>query len=166
MNLNFIPLQTIAFTMPEWFNQLGMIAIFLSSVIPFFPVPSEPIALGLLALDSSQGMILNIAIVIGIGAFISHIIVFVAGKHFHRVHKSIKKQRNLREEHIFHKYGIWLFLIVPSISIVIPPLPDALVGYLGHKRVNPMKLFTVIFVGEMIRIPLTYLTLTELLKLL
>ena len=152
--------------MPEWFNQLGFIAVFASSVIPFFPVPSEPIALGLLAIDSSQTMIMNIAIVIGIGAFISHVIVYFAGKHFHRLHKSIKKNRNLREQHIFHKYGVWLFLIVPSISIIIPPLPDTLVAYLGHKRVNPKKLFAVIFAGELIRIPLTYLTLTELLKLL
>ena len=165
MNFNSIFLQ-ISFTMPEWFNQLGFIAVFASSVIPFFPVPSEPIALGLLAIDSSQTMIMNIAIVIGIGAFISHVIVYFAGKHFHRLHKSIKKNRNLREQHIFHKYGVWLFLIVPSISIIIPPLPDTLVAYLGHKRVNPKKLFTVIFAGELIRIPLTYLTLTELLKLL
>ncbi len=156
----------ISFTLPSWFNELGFLAVFLTSVIPFFPVPSEPIALGILALDSSPSMILNIAIVIGIGAFISHVIVYYAGKHFHKVHKKIKKQRNLTEQHIFHKYGIWLFLVIPSISIVIPPLPDALMGYLGHKRANPLKLFAVVFLGEMIRIPLTYLALTELIKLL
>lgn len=164
MNPNFV--NQITFTLPSWFNELGFLAVFLTSVIPFFPIPSEPIALGILALDSSTAMILNIAIVISVGAFISHVIVFYAGHHFHRVHKKIKKQPNLREQHIFHKYGIWLFLVIPSISIIIPPLPDALMGYLGHKRVNPMKLFVVVFAGEMIRIPMTFLALQQLIGLI
>jgi membrane protein YqaA with SNARE-associated domain len=159
-------LQVLSFTMPEWFNQLGLVAVFASSVIPFFPVPSEPIALGLLSMDSSTANILNISIIIAMGAFISHVIVYVAGSKFHLLHRNIKKQKSLRENHIFHKYGIWLFLIIPSISIVIPPLPDTLMAYLGHKRVNPMKLFAVVFIGELIRIPLTFLALEQLVKMI
>lgn len=164
--MNNIFLQVLSFTMPEWFHQLGIIAIFASSVIPFFPVPSEPIALGLLSLDSSFDSILTIAIVISLGAFISHIIVYFAGTKLHLLHKKVKKQKKLPEHHIFHKYGIWLFFIIPSISIVIPPLPDALMAYLGHKRINPLKLFSVVFVGEMIRIPFTFIVLQQLLELL
>jgi len=159
-------LQALSFTMPEWFNQLGLVAVIASSVIPFFPVPSEPIALGLLSMDSSTANILNISIIIAMGAFISHVIVYVAGTKFHLLHRKIKKQKSLKENHIFHKYGIWLFLIIPSMSIVIPPLPDTLMAYLGHKRVNPMKLFAVVFIGELIRIPLTFLALEQLVKMI
>jgi membrane protein YqaA with SNARE-associated domain len=159
-------LQALSFTMPEWFNQLGLVAVFASSVIPFFPVPSEPIALGLLSVDSSTSSILNISIIIALGAFISHVIVYFAGTKLHLLHKMIKKQHKLKENHIFHKYGIWLFLVIPSVSIIIPPLPDTLMGYLGHKRVNPIKLFAVVFVGELIRIPLTFLALQKLVELI
>ena len=165
MNLSNLAGQ-ISLSLPTWFNELGFIAIFLTAVIPFFPVPSEPVSLGLLALDSSESAILNISIIIGIGAFISHLLVYFAGNHLHHLHKSIKKQKNLREQHFFHKYGIWLMLVIPTASIVIPPLIDSAMLYLGHKRVNPTKLFAVIFLGELIRIPLTYITLLELVKLL
>jgi len=130
------------------------------------PIPSEPVALGILAVDSSAVNIWNIAFIIGIGAFLSHVIVYYAGNHLHRLHKSIKKQKNLREEHFFHKYGIWVMLIVPSASIIVPPLVDSAMLYLGHKKVNPMKLFAVIGIGEGIRIPLTFLALAELVNLL
>ena len=164
--LNTVFLQVLSFSLPDWFNELGLVAVFASSVIPFFPVPSEPIALGLLAMDSSTSGILNISIIIGMGAFISHVIVYFAGTKFHLLHKSIKKQKSLKENHIFHKYGIWLFLVIPSISIVIPPLPDTLMAYLGHKRVKPIKLFAVVFAGELVRIPLTFLALEQLVKML
>lgn len=165
MNLGSLANQ-ISFTLPAWFNELGIIAVFLTSAIPFFPVPPEPIALGTLALDSSPSAILNISVVIAVGAIISHIMVYYAGTHLHKIHHKIKKHKNLTEQHIFHKYGVWLFLVIPTISIVIPPLPDALMGYLGHKRANPMKLFSAVFAGEIIRIPMTYLIITELVKLL
>ena len=156
----------ISIVLPEWFNQMGILAVFLTAITPFFPIPSEPIALGILTLDSSEANIWNIAFVIGIGAFFSHIIIYYAGNYIHRLHKSIKKQPNMREKHFFHKYGIWIMLIVPTASIIVPPLVDSAMLYLGHKRVKPLKLFAVVGVGEAIRIPLTFLALSELVSLL
>jgi membrane protein YqaA with SNARE-associated domain len=164
-------LELLSLAMPDWFEQLGYVGIILSSSIPFFPVPPEPMSISILAVDHSELTIWNIAVIIGLGSFVSHVIAFVGGRHLYRLsglHKSIKikKQPNLPEKHIFHKYGIWLMLIVPTASIFIPPLADALMIYLGHKRVNHMKLFAVVFAGEMIRVPLTFLTISQIILLI
>lgn len=159
-------LNILSLTMPTWFTQLGYGAILLSAMIPFFPISSESIGLGILALqDSTKGMehyhttIINIAVIIAIGNMIGHFITYYAGIHLHKLHKSIKKHKELPKEHIFHKYGVWFLLGAPTISILVPPISDATMLYLGHRRANPKKLMAVIFVGELIKIPLTAMLL-------
>ena len=91
-----------------------------------------------------------ISIFITIGAFISHVIVFYLARE--KLHKLVKPRPSaISKSHWFHKYGVFTMFFIPSISIFIPPLIDTLMIPLGHYRVNVMKLFAVVFVGELIR---------------
>jgi len=160
----FKPLIDAIIQVPN-FAEIGIFIIFGLSIIPFMPIPPEPIVIPLaLAVDDPVSFVWSVAILISVGAFISHVIVFyLAREHLHRI--GIRKKSKLSKSHWFHKYGVYTMLIVPSISIVIPPLIDSTMIVLGHYRANHMRLFAVIFAGEMIRAFITGTMLITLLSL-
>ena len=147
----FKPITDAIIQVPN-FAEIGILIVFALAVIPFMPIPAEPIVIPLaLAVDEAEreNLIWSLALLIGIGAFISHLIVYYLSRE--HLHKIIKRPNALTKNHWFHRYGVWTMLGIPSGSIFIPPLADSFMVVLGHYRANKMKLFSVIFVGELIR---------------
>lgn len=165
------PISKFFATVP-YFSTIGFWLVLALAVIPFMPFPPETLA-GVMVLgednpDEKTLLAWKLGLLIGFGSFISHIIVYTLSRmHLHKLTNKIggKKPNILSNSHWFHKYLIYIMVGIPTLSIFIPPLIDAVMVPLGHYRVNRVKLFTLVFAGEMIRGSLTSLILLGLLNL-
>jgi len=147
----FQPLTDFLIQIPN-FQSIGLGLVFALAIIPFMPIPAEPVAVPLvMGVDATEreSFVWMIAILISTGAFLSHVIVYyLAREHLHKV---VGKPNRLTKSHWFHKYGVYAMLVIPSASIIIPPLIDSTMIVLGHYKAHIVKLFAIVFVGEIIR---------------
>jgi len=131
--------------------ETAVLAIF---ILPFIPIPiaHELIFTPLiLAEDPSERLNtlfwLTVAIVLGETAW--HITLFLIVKH--NLHKITHHKSKLSPNHWFHRYGLPVFLVVPTISFIIPYFSDAMIIIVGHYRINTFKLIPFLFGGFAIR---------------
>jgi len=108
-----------AITANPIFIQFGLGIVFIMAVIPFWPIPIEPLAVFMILAEEEslrEATLWNYAITIGIGAYISMVIAFYGGRHLHRLTGSKSKRKDMTDSHWFHRYGIITLFAIPTIS--------------------------------------------------
>ena len=150
--------MSIAETMQEVITYITSLplesALFAVFFLPFIPLPIPheliftPI---ILAIEESERLNtlywLTVAIVLGETAW--HMTLFLLVKH--NLHKLTHHKSKLSPNHWFHKYGLPVFLIIPTLSFVAPYFSDAIIIIAGHFRINTFKLFPFLLGGFIIR---------------
>ena len=176
-------IEEIMLPFTEWlislpfYQEFGVLLVFLLSFIPFAPIPAEPIVLPLLlAVEEAerQTLLIQLSILMSAGTLGSLALLYYASKH--HLHKVIGKSGKLPTSHIINNHGIvgFLFLpllrggmipfmiLAPSLSIIIPVATDLIIIFAGHFRIHAVRLFGFLTVGVIIKGIIDYITLAEL----
>ena len=159
-----------------FYNEFGIVIVFLLSFIPFMPFPAEPIVLPLVLAQEPelrQIVLLQLTFLMSVGTLGSLGLLYYVAKH--HLHKLIGK-RHLSPKHPIHKYGMWAFAILPllrggivpflvlapSLSIIVPIVTDLIIIMAGHYRIHAGKLFAFLTLGVIVKGIIDYLTIAEL----
>ncbi|MBT4327002.1 MAG: hypothetical protein HOD60_08880 [Candidatus Nitrosopelagicus sp.] len=131
-------------SLPVW--AIGIVG-FLISLSPF-PLPNET-WMALITAVQGNAILPVLFVVAGVGEFVGHLIIFiVAKKHVRKVTGA--KRSEMRVEHWFHRFGVWLFLVLPTISFMVPFTDIALV-LAGHEKAKLYKIILPLAGGVVIR---------------
>ena len=130
--------------LPVW--MIGIVG-FLISLSPF-PLPNET-WMALITAVQGPGILPVLFIVAGVGEFVGHMIIFlVAKKHVRKVTGA--KRSEMRIDHWFHKFGVWLLLVLPTLSFMVP-LTDIALVLAGHEKAKTYKIILPLAGGVVIR---------------
>lgn len=150
-----LTIQFEAFTENEIFKRLGVVITFLYSMSPsVIPIPNElfmtPIILAEPTPDEQFNQAVFLIILTSVGGFIGDSLMFFgAKKHIHKIFRSDKKEE-LAEDHMFHKYGIVIFLGTPSLWFA-GGLAEVALVFAGYAQTSFAKLAPFLLGGNIIR---------------
>lgn len=136
---------------------VGLIAIFgfLIALSPF-PLPNET-WMGFITAVQGNGILPVLFLVAGAGEFVGHVLIFViAKKHIHKL--THKKRSELAVDHWYHKYGVWVFLVLPTLSFLVP-LTDFALLISAHEKAKLSKTIIPLALGIVIRMVFGFLFL-------
>ncbi len=160
-----------------FYQEFGILLVFLLSFVPFAPIPAEPIVLPLLlAVEEAerQTLLIELTVLMSVGTLGSLGLLYYASKH--HLHKLIGHASKLPTSHFMNHHGsvgflllpllrggmIPFMIVAPSLSIIIPVATDRLIVFAGHFRINSVKLFGFLTIGVIIKGLRDYFTLAEL----
>jgi membrane protein DedA with SNARE-associated domain len=135
--------------LPVW--AIGIVG-FLISLSPF-PLPNET-WMALITAVQGDAILPVLFVVAGIGEFIGHTIFFIVSKRHARKLTGASRSE-MKVSHWFHRFGVWLFLILPTLSFMIP-LTDIALLLAGHEKAKFYKIMIPLAVGIVIRTLLGY----------
>ncbi len=136
-------------SLPVW--AIGLVG-FLISLSPF-PLPNET-WMGLITAVQGPGILPILFIVAGVGEFLGHVILFIISKkHIHKL--TGQKKSEMRVDHWFHRFGVWLFLVLPTLSFMVP-FTDIAIVISAHEKAKLYKLILPLAGGIVIRTVLGY----------
>lgn len=157
--LNSLEIETTKsfaiFTQNETFQRIGVLLTFLYGMTPsVIPVPNEIfMSAVILAQDTVEEQIdeaIYLIIITSIAGFIGDSLVFLVSKyHLHKLFGHEQKPE-LEESHVFHRYGVVVFLITPSLWFA-GGLADLALIYAGYVQVSFRKLAPFLLAGNIIR---------------
>ena len=161
MTISFLDLQNIQ--IPSWLNdffgsalfqKFGIIITFFYSMTPSFVfLPGEIFVWKFVSLRPTleQFDFAILLIIIGtIGAILADILIYFGGTNLHKLKKGWKKKEMVKT-HLFHKYGVYAFLLSPIGSVILLGLNEGLLLYAGHHHIGLKRLLPIIISGEIIR---------------
>lgn len=131
-------------SLPVW--AIGLIG-FLISLSPF-PLPNETWMALITAIQGNQ-ILPVLFIVAGIGEFTGHVILFILAKrHIHKVTQQTRTE--MKVNHWFHKFGVYVFLVLPTLSFMVP-LTDIALAISAHEKAKLHKIILPLAGGVIIR---------------
>src|SRR3990167_167165 len=136
----------------------GMMFLFMMLLV-LAPFPQETILSVLVGLQNSQEQY-NLLVLLSFASVLGEIIwqfflFYVAKNNLYKL--KLKKHSTLPLSHWIHKYGLALYLIVPSISVLIPYATEAVVIISGHRGVRMDRIFPFLAIGIIIRGIITFM---------
>ena len=142
----------------------GMMFLFMMLLV-LAPFPQETILSVLVGLQNSQEQY-NLLVLLSFASVLGEIIwqfflFYVAKNNLYKL--KLKKHTTLPLNHWIHKYGLILYLIVPSISVLVPYSTEAVVIISGHRGVRFDRIFPFLATGIVIRGIITFMTIKAVL---
>jgi hypothetical protein len=138
--------------LPVWL--IGIIGFFIA--MSPFPLPNET-WMGFISAIQGDSILPVLFLVAGIGEFIGHSIIFLLSKKHVRKVTGLSRTE-MKVEHSFHKFGMWLLLALPTLSFMVP-LTDILLVIAGHERAHYRRIVFPLAGGIIIRTILGFLFL-------
>lgn len=127
----------------NFFNQYGLITLFIFAVIPsFIPLQLEIAIIPLLSTGITPTAII---VVSTLGTFIGKYILYVAGKYGYKKITKNENQKAMETKHLIHKYRyLWFF-----VSQFVYILGDLIVVYAGVKHMKFESFALPLFIGNL-----------------
>ena len=142
----------------------GMMFLFVMLLV-LAPFPQETILSVLVDLQDKQeqyDLLLSLSLASILGEIIWQFFLFYLAKH--NLYKlRLKKHTTLPLTHWIHKYGLLLYIIMPSISVLVPYATETVVIISGHRGVRFERIFPFLASGIIIRGIITFMTIKTVL---
>lgn len=136
------------FSASPLFQKYAVLFILIYSGTPtFIAIPNEAFIIPFFegAIDKTSAII-SIWFAVAIGGFLGDSLIYHLAKHGYRF-VTKQKKKTLQSNHWLHKYGMYIFVISPSVAI----FADAMLIYAGIKHLHYFRFAPYLAVGNAIK---------------